>query len=98
VVTAVPVEAERPPRASAPKRSVPAVDRIAVAEASGPAPDPASLPPVGTAGVTAAGLAAFAAFRSEGRRRWWFLLWTFGLGVAGLALLAAWAGPGIVAV
>jgi sortase A len=57
---------------------------------------PGSLPPIGTAGATGAGLAAFGAFRSRRRLAWWFLPWMGGLGLAMLTLLAAWAGPGLI--
>jgi LPXTG-site transpeptidase (sortase) family protein len=97
VVTAAPV-ADPARAAPAPATPVPAIQHIALADTSGDGFDDSSLPPVGTAGATVAGLSALAALRTGRRTRWWFLAWTLGLGVAGLALLAAWAGPGIVSV
>lgn len=56
-----------------------------------------SLPPIGTAGATAAALSAFGAYSTRRRLKWWFLPWTGGLGLTALILLAAWAGPRFVA-
>lgn len=56
-----------------------------------------SLPPIGTAGATAAALAAFGAYSTRRQLKWWFLPWMGGLGLTALILLAAWAGPRFVA-
>ncbi|MFN2589183.1 MAG: class D sortase [Actinomycetota bacterium] len=63
--------------------------------AAGPSGD--DLPPLGAAGATVAGLSAFGAARHRRRLAWWFLPWMTGLGVTSMALLAAWAGPGLAA-
>jgi sortase A len=101
VVTAIPESSEGPPAASAaaprpPNTAVSATTSFAVAAAPGTFSTTGSLPGIGVAGATTAGLAAFGAFRTRRRLAWWFVSWIGGVSLLTLSFLASWAGPALI--
>jgi LPXTG-site transpeptidase (sortase) family protein len=70
---------------------------LSVSGTSGDIFPAASLPWIGSAGASLAGLAAFGAWTTRRKLLWWFLPWVGGLGLTCLVLLSAWGGPRILA-
>jgi sortase A len=97
VVSAIPVREPKPKKGT--RVAKPDSGRIAstvtLAAARPEAVPPSRQAPIGTAGATLAGIAAYGAVRTRRRLGWWFLPWMGGLGLAALMLLASWAGPAL---